>query len=258
MPLPKIQSVWFSFLMILLLAVVSTCATPEPVAEVSGKFSASDTPADSIAARIPDYSSSLITAKGKGKAFISEPGSSDRATLYFESNRQKSLITAKSGIGIEAGKLLTDGDTLIVYNKIDDYAQIISIKNNNLHSINNLASVNLLDILNIPVRADQITDVLENENAYRLRLSSGGEVFINKKNALVRQIDQPASTGLPYSRILYDGYEKINGLMLPRKITIFSADQSAKIDLLIQSLEVNPKLGELNIELPDDIKIYRQ
>ena len=250
----------FYFLIIPLLCLLSACATskPEPVSNTGRSFTPSNVSADSIAARIPNYSSSLMTAKGKGKAFISEPGNSQRTTLYFKSNRQKSLITAQNGIGIEGGKLLTDGDTLLVYNKIDDYAQIISIKDNNLHRINNLASINLLDILNIPIRAVQIDEVLENETTYLLRLSSGGEAYVNKKDALVRQLDQPASAGLPYSRILYDGYQKINGLILPRKITIFSTDQTAKIDLLMQSLEVNPKLGELTIDLPDDIKIYRQ
>lgn len=250
----------FGMLWVATLYLLASCATskPKPIAEEDIKFTEAAIPADSIARRIPDYSTSLMAVKGKGKAFISEPGNSQRATLYFESNRQRSLITAKNSIGIEGGELLTDGDSLLVYNKVDDYAQIISIKNNDLRSINNLASVNLLDILNIPVQAEQIRNVREHKNTYLLNLESGGKVFVNAQTSLVRQIDQPTSTGLPYSRILYDGYEKINGLMLPRKITIFSADKSAKIDLLIQSLQVNPALGKLEIDLPNDIKIYRQ
>lgn len=250
----------FGILVIAALYLFSACATskPEPVATGVNKFKASETTADSIATQIPNYSTSLATVKGKGKAIISEPENSQRATLYFASNRQKSLITAKNSIGIEGGKLLTDGDSLLVYNKVDDYAQIISIRNNDLQRINNLASINLLEILNIPVRAGQIDGVLEHENTYMLRLNSGGQIFVNKKTLLIRQIDQPSTTGLPYSRILYDAYDKVNGLTLPRKITIFSADKSAKINLLIQSLQVNPELDELKIDLPKDIKIYRQ
>lgn len=252
-----------SIIGILLMAALylfSACATskPKPVAAGANEFKPSQTTADSIAGQIPDYSISLETVKGKGKAIISEPENSQRATLYFASNRQKSLITAKNSIGIEGGKLLADGDSLLIYNKVDDYARIISIRNNDLQRINNLASINLLEILNIPVRAGQIEDVLEHENTYLLRLKSGGKIFVNKKTLLVRQVDQPTTTGLPYSRILYDAYDKVNGLTLPRKITIFSADKSAKINLLIQSLQVNPKLDELKIDLPPDIKIYRQ
>lgn len=245
-----------STFILLFVLFLSACSTTEII--TNENFRTSDTNVDSIMAGIPDYSASLNTVKGKGKAIISEPENSQRVTLYFSSNRQKSLITAKNSIGIEGGKLLTDGDSLLVYNRIDKYARKISIKNGDLQQINNLASINLLEILNFPMTNKQVKEVSENENSFLLQLKSGGQVYVKKEDNLVQQIDQPASSQLPYSRIIYDAYDTVDGLSLPRRITIFSADKSAKIQLLIQSLEVNPELGELTIDLPDDIKIYRQ
>jgi|AntRauTorcE11897_2_1112592.scaffolds.fasta_scaffold05652_2 hypothetical protein len=240
----------------LFITILTACSTTEIITDEN--FRPSDISADSIVAGIPDYSTTLLTVKGKGKAIVSEPENSQRATLYFSSNRKKSLITAKNSIGIEGGKLLTDGDSLLIYNKVDKYARKISVKNNDLERINNLASINLLEIFNIPVSKKQVKRILENEDSYLLKLQSGGEVFVNKNNNLIQQIDQPASSQLPYSRIIYDAYDTVEGLLLPRRITIFSRNKSAKIELLIQSLQVNPELGELKIDLPEDIKIYRQ
>jgi hypothetical protein len=245
--------------LVLFFVLISACATTKEVPAVTGEgFEASDTPADSITAVLPDYSSILKTVKGKGKAIISEPNNSNRVTLYFSGNRDKSLITIKNSIGIEGGQLLSDGDSLLVYNKVDKYARKISLKNGTLDNINNLASVNILKMLNMTLADESTQEVLENKSSYLIQLQSGGKIYVNKEKKVIEQINRPRSTGLPYSQIRYDGYSTIESLTLPRRITIFSADKSAKVDLLIQSLEVNPELDELAIDLPEDIKFYRE
>ncbi len=247
------------YLLLLFSVLLSACATTKEVPAVTGEgFEVSDTPADSITAALPDYSNALKTVKGKGKAIVSEPNNSERATLYFSGNREKSLITIKNSIGIEGGKLLSDGDSLLVYNRVDKYARKISLKDGSLNNINNLASVNILEMLNMAVAGGSVEEVLQNKNSYLLQLQSGGKIYVSKESNVIKQINRPRSSGLPYSQIRYDGYSTIEGLKLPRRITIFSADESAKVDLLIQSLEVNPELDELTIDLPDDIKIYRE
>lgn len=248
-----------TFSMLILIVALGACSTVKKIPAVQkGSFVPAEVPADSVTAQIPVYDDTLLAVKGKGKAIVSEPDNSQRVTLYFSSNRQKSLITAKTSIGIEGGKLLTDGDSLLIYNKVDKFARIIAIKNNNLKRINRLASLNLLEILNYPVQTNQVENILADDTLFMLVLTSGAHIFVDKETYLIKQVNQPASSGLPYSTILYDGYDTIDNLKLPRRITIFSSDRSSKIDLLIQSLEINPELGELEIELPDDIKIYRQ
>ena len=244
-------------LLVLLSALISSCTTVREVPAVAeGNYQPSEIPADSLVAAIPDYSDTFSTVKGKGKAIVSEPENSERVTLLFSSNREKSLITIRTSIGIEGGQLLTDGDSLLVYNKVDNFARKLSVTDGNLQSINNLATVNILDILNTPVSADQIEQIWENKNTYLVGLQSGARLYVSKNEMLVQQIDQPSTGNVPYSQIKYAGYQGIEGLKLPRRITIFSADNTAKVDLLIQSLEINPELGELTIDIPDDAKIY--
>lgn len=244
-------------LLIVLGALIAGCSTVREVPAVKeGNFAPSDTPADSLVAAIPDYSDTFNTVRGKGKAIVSEPENSERVTLLFSSNREKSLITIRNSIGIEGGQLLTDGDSLLVYNKVDNFARKLSVTGDDLQSINNLASVNILDILNTPVSADEIEQIWENKSTYLIGLQSGTRLYVGKSDMLVQQIDQPSTGNVPYSQIKYAGYQGIEGLKLPRRITIFSADNTAKVDLLIQSLEVNPELGELTIDIPDDAKIY--
>ncbi|MDZ7716214.1 MAG: DUF4292 domain-containing protein [Balneolaceae bacterium] len=238
------------------LMLFSACRTAKPI-ENTG-FSRSDINASELLSQIPDYTNTLHTLKGKGKAIVSEPGNTERVTIYFSSSRAKSHITVKNGVGIEGGQMLTDGDTLLVYNKIDNYARKISIKEGNLSKINNLASLNILDMINFSIKGESIKDVLENENHYLLNLDSGAKVYLNKEKTMIREVRQPKTSKLPYSKIMYDGYSTINGYELPRRITIISADETSKVAFLVQSLETNPPLEELSIEIPGDATVYNQ
>lgn len=247
----------FPYLLFLLVFITAACSTSKETVSES-EYSATSVEATKITRSLPDYSGSLSTLKGKGKAIVSEPGNNERVTIYFSSNRSKSLVTVRNGIGIEGGKLLTDGDSLLVYNKIDKFARKISIREGSLNRINNLASLNILDIINFTVDSSQVRQVLESEGSYRLRLNSGARIFVDKGTGLIMQVEQPRSSNLPYSRIEYEAYSEINGFMLPRRITIFSADKNSKVNLLVQSLEINPELEELEIELPKNTKVYYQ
>ncbi|MGK7369908.1 MAG: DUF4292 domain-containing protein [Candidatus Halalkalibacterium sp. M3_1C_030] len=247
----------FLYLLSLLVIITAACSTSKETVNDSG-FTDTGIEARNITSELPDYSGSLSTLKGKGKAIVSEPGTTDRVTIYFSSNRDKSLVTVKNGIGIEGGKLLTDGDSLLVYNKIDKFARKISIKDGSLNRINNLASLNILDIINFTVDSSQVAQVFENEELYRLMLNSGARIFVDKGTGLIIQVEQPRSSNLPYSRIEYEAYSEIKGFMLPRRITIFSADKNSKVNLLVQSLDINPELEELEIELPKNTKVYYQ
>lgn len=250
---------WTLLVLLSGLLLSAGCSTVKEVPAVGDEgFKPSDMPADSIISRIPDYQDQLQSVEGKGKAIVSEPGNSDRVTLYFKGNRSKSLITIKNSIGIEGGQILSDGDSLLIYNKVDKYARKISVTQPGIDNINNLATVNLVAMLTLPVPLKQVRRILENEDTYLLHLPSGARVYVNKENMRIRQVTRPAGVGAPYAQINYDGYSAIGGLQLPRRITIFSADRSAKVDLLVQSLEVNPDLDPLTIDLPDDIKIYHR
>ncbi|SMO32043.1 DUF4292 domain-containing protein [Fodinibius sediminis] len=221
-------------------------------------YSPSETDVQAIVRQLPDYTSRLQTLTGQGRAIVSEPNNTERLKLLFSSSRDRSLVTIRNGLGIEGGELLTDGDTLLVYNKIDKYARKIPIREGSLDRINKLASLNILDIINFSVAAGSIQKMHENKTHYQLFLNDGVRVFVDKKSLLVREVVQPPDTQLPYSRIQYDAYAQLKGFTLPRRITIFGAEQQSKIALQVGSLELNPELDTLTINLPDDIRIYNR
>lgn len=219
-------------------------------------FQSSSADVAEIVSQLPDYTTTLNTAEGKGRAIVSEPGNTERVTVLFSSNQQKSLVTIRNGIGIEGGQLLTDGDSLLVYNKVDKYARKLSIEGGNLNRINRLASLNILDMMNYSVSEDQVQRILENESTYQLQLKTDTKIYVSKDDFTILQIVQPRSSKLPYSKIEYDAYADINGFTLPRRISIFGSEGESKVALQITSLDLNVELDSLTINLPDDIDIY--
>lgn len=221
-------------------------------------FRRADISAEEVVKAIPKSETKLQTVKGKGRAIVSEPGNTERVTLKFASDTSQSLVTIRNGIGIEGGKMLADGDSLLIYNKVDSYARKISVRSERLKSINRLASLNILRMLRYRVDEEQIGVVEENELLYRLNLSTGTKVYIDKTSGHIREVEQPAYSKLPYSKIKYRSYAAVDGFMLPRRISIFGADEKSKIALQLTSLNLNPKLPVLEIKLPDDIRMYNR
>ncbi|MEX2605333.1 MAG: DUF4292 domain-containing protein [Gracilimonas sp.] len=252
----KIRSLHSLFIILLTGIIASSCSSAIPVLE--GDYSRSNVPEKEVTADIPNYSSELTSISGKGRALVSEPGNSDRVTIDFIANRELSLLTIQNRIGIEGGQLLVDRDSILIYNRLDKIAQKISIYDGRMTSLNELASINILDLINFKVLEDEISTVLENNNSYQLRLKNGTRVFVSKKDGWVEQVSQNQQGHTPYSRIIYESYGNLDGFILPRKITIFSADEDSRVVFLVRNLEVNPQIPDLKIDIPDNIVIQRR
>lgn len=235
-------------------AFLMSCRSSQKLSKEGFQPSSAD--AKSIVSSLPNYTQELQTLEGKGRAIVSEPGNTERVTLLFSSNRSKSLVTIRNGIGIEGGKLLTDGDTLLVYNKVDNYARKIPVHGGELTRINKLASLNILNMINYTIDTGEVTSIQENETHYKLMLKSGTQIFVNKELRVINEVIQADGTSLPYSRIEYDAYSDLEQFTLPRKIAIFGTEGESKIALQLQSLQLNPSLDPLIINLPEDIRIY--
>lgn len=247
---------------IILLLVTAACTTtrvPVAVPDVAGAdLQRADIAPDTLTARMPDFTGTLNALKGRGRAIVSEPGNSERVTVHFSGNRQKSRVTIKNGLGIEGGEIFSEGDSMLIYNKVDKIARKVSVGDEHLTSVSHLASVNIVEMMNFTVRSRQVASVYESDQSYLLLLDSGGEVYLDRNSYTVQQVNQPLRSGAPYSRIIYEAYGEIEGYILPRRVTIFSMDGSAKVTLLIQSLEINPEDLDLSIELPEDVKLVTQ
>ena len=231
--------------------------TPKNSLIIDPNYSPSTIAADIVLKNIPDYSKSLFSAKGSGRAMVSELGNSDRVSIEFETDSLLSLITFKNRIGIQGGAMLVDQDSITMYYKIDKIAQRVAITDGRLTSLNELASVNLLDLLNYKIRDEQISKVFESDTHYMLVFKNRGSAIVDIKSGLIDQVLQPTNTGLPYSSITYENYSELEGYTLPRKITIFSADGNSKVIFQIRGLEINPEELNLTIDIPKDITIQR-
>lgn len=214
-------------------------------------------PLHEIVDKIPNYSGKLVAVKGKGRAIVSEPGSSDQITIDFESDTTLSLLTFKNRIGITGGSMLVDADSILIYNKIDKYAQKVSVQDGRMTNLNELASVNLLDLMNFKIEIKDVEKILQSDTEYVLGFYNKGIARINKKTGTVSYVEQARSSGLPYSSLNYESYGSIDGYTLPRKITILSADRNSQVVFQVRSLKVNSNDLDLKIDIPNDVTIER-
>ena len=251
------RQIRYSFYIILMSGILfSACSTTE-TALTKGDFQRSNTDAKEVVSTIPDYTESLRTVSGKGRAIVSEPRNSDRVSIDFQADQEKSLLTIQNRIGIEGGQLLADQDSILIYNRVDDFAQKMSIYNSSMTSLNELASINILDLMNFKVRSGDVNSVLESDKLFQLRMDQGVRVFVSRSDGTVQQVVQTQRSVAPYSKIIYESYGTLEGFTLPRKITIFSADERSRVVFLVRSLNLNPNDLKLSIDIPDNIKIQR-
>ncbi|MEQ9309397.1 MAG: DUF4292 domain-containing protein [Balneolaceae bacterium] len=240
------------------LLLLSACRSTKPPVETVLQVDVEEY--SEIIDALPNYTNKLHAVSGKGRAIVSETGNSDRVTIEFETDSVLSLLTIKNRIGIVGGVMLVDEDSILIYNKIDNVAQKMSSSNGRRTSLNELASINLLDLLNYKIEIDDVFR-MERHSGSELKtfiiFKTGGYALISEKNGEIEYIEQPRSTGLPYSAIRYENYGQIDGFTLPRKITILSADEASKVVFQIRSLTVNPVTLQLSLQIPDDIQIQR-
>ena len=237
--------------------LLAACSTPRTVLDDEELQPAYIT-ADSLVSLVPDYSESLNTISGKGRAMVSEPGSSERVTLEYYSNRQTSLITIRTGVGIEGGSILADRDSILIYNRVDKIAEKVPVTEGRLTNVGSIASLNMLDLFNFVFHPEEIQRIFDDGEHYVVMLENEVLVRVQKNSGLIREVRRPVSSpGAAYSQIEYEGYATIEGFQLPRKITIFSRDGNSRAVFLVQQLEVNSELPPLELSIPDNVPILR-
>lgn len=242
--------------LILLIALIllAGCRTQVELLE-TGDLERADISAGEFIDLVPDYADSLFTLSGSGRAFISQPGNNDRVSLEFHSDREASLVTFRNRIGIEGGQLLVKDDSVLVYNRIDRTAERVSLHDANLTDVGSLATINLIELFHYPIDKTEITDVFQDHQYYVAATAAGGRITIDKENGFVLDLQTASGSGMPYSRINYESYERHEGFYLPKKITIFSSDGDTRVVLLVRQLQTNSPLPALEIDIPDEIPI---
>lgn len=248
----------FHFSIIFIFIFLSACSgSKELVEENNSNYNSYEGSISEILNEVPFYGNSIATVEGRGRAIVSETGNNERFTIEFASDTTISLLRIKNRIGIEGGAMLVDPDSILMYFKVDKIAQKISISDGRLTSLNELASINLIDLLHFKLTEEHVIEAYEGDDHYLLRLTSDGGVKVGKSSFLIEEVEQPFTAGLPYSKIIYENYGELDSYRLPRKITIFSNDRASKVTFQIRSLSLNIDQPDLTLDIPDNIVIER-
>jgi len=202
----------------------------------------------------PDEISSV---SGRAKAFISQPNTTDRATITFNSNGDSTLINVQNRIGIEGGLLLVTKDSLLLYNKIDKYIKKVHKQHNTLPELNGIGAINIIKLLRYQFTANEVEQILKKDTNYLVHLVDGRllEIATVTNKLRVTKLSVPYSSPLPYSSVLFEAYSSIEGHSLPRKLTIFSRERNSKVVLIINQLKINPSVLDLKPVYPKELKI---
>jgi len=213
--------------------------------------------AEMIVQNMPDYRESLNTLEGSGRAIVSEPDNNERVTVQFLSNREESRLSIKNSVGIEGGEIYVDRDSLLVYNKVDKFAEKVSVNEGKQTSVGSLATMNILDLFNFTVDVSEVVGVYEDADTFVLLLRDDSFVRLRKETYLVEEVVRRGAEGASIGRIEYDGFADLEGFMMPRRITVYSSNGTSRAVLIVQSLEINRELPDLTLTIPEDIPIYR-
>jgi len=143
-----------SFILLITMILFAGCRTQVELLE-TGDLERADISADEFVDLVADYSDSLFTLSGNGRAFISQPGNNDRISLEFHSDKEASLVTFRNRIGIEGGQLLVKDDSVLVYNRIDRTAERVSLRDANLTDVGSLATINLIELFHYPINENR-------------------------------------------------------------------------------------------------------
>lgn len=233
-----------------------SCSSAVPVLNLS-EMNRSDIPAEQILENLPDYRQTLTAISGSGRAIVSEPNNNERVSLQFQSTREESLIKIRNSLGIEGGQIYVDGDSLLIYNRVEKYAEKVPLHESRLTSIGSIASINILDLLNYTAEPDNVVSVYQNDDYFVLVMENDSYVHIHRDSNSITEVVHATGSDAPYSRIEYEGYSDVNGFQLPGRITIYSREGDSRAALLVQRLETNADLPALHLSIPDDIPVFR-
>lgn len=243
-------------LVVLVAVILAACSSPKKLT-IEGDFQASSRNGTEILAEMNRPQVLIQGLSGRARAQYSGPGSSERSTVIFESDRVKTLMTFRNNLGIEGGKLYIDADSVTWYNRIDQVAQRVSVDDTDVLTDQGLYAVNLLKLLNPNLESVRPRRVYENETSWRIDFDDQNTYVFDKNTGDIVQMEQFTLNNFAFSTYLFGNFADVNGYRLPRNIQITTKDRRANIYLSIGSYEVNPARLDFNLDLPSHVRIDR-
>lgn len=240
----------------LLTGMLYSCA-PRPIVINNDFVLSSRNPSEVLyELRKPDVAVNGIS--GRARAQYSGPGSSERSTVTFASDRDRTLLVFRNSLGIEGGRLLVEPDSVTFYNRIEQVAQKVGADNHDALFDNGIYAVNMLSILNPDLEKRSPRRIYENESAWRITFDDHVSMVFDKSNGDLMQFDFRVLNNFAFSTYLFANYTEIDGYRFPRNIQITTVDKKANIFLNMQSYVVNPAYLDLTLDIPGHVRIDRQ
>lgn len=243
---------WFAGVVLL---VVAGCR-PRPIS-FDDSFSASGVNPAELINRLELPEAPIEGLSARGRAQYSAPGSSDRSTIVFASDRTRTLLTLRNSLGIEGARLLVDSDSITIYNRVEQTAQRISRGRQDTMLDYSFYAVNLLSVLSPDFDSYSPRSVLENDTSWMILFADQTRMVFNKSDRRLTRIDFHTHSPFDFSTYLFANHVQVNGYWLPRNIQILSRDKKSTILLQIQSYEVNPPGLSFELDIPSNIRIER-
>ncbi|MCH8495921.1 MAG: DUF4292 domain-containing protein [Balneolales bacterium] len=243
-------------LFIVVLMVALAGCTPRPVTiEQDNNFTSSNRNPQEILDLVTSNRPLINSLSGRARAQFSTPGSSERSTVQYGSDRDRSLLTFRNSLGIEAGRLLVETDSVTLFNRIDQVVQKVGSQNQDILLDNGYYAVNMLNVLNPDLTQLRPRRVSENATSWRITFDDNTQMVFDKETYVLTSVQYYVQSPIAFSTYLFANHTDVNGYPLPRNVQILSNDKKSSIFLTMQSYEVNPPGLNLDLEIPSHIRV---
>ncbi|MCH8568097.1 MAG: DUF4292 domain-containing protein [Balneolales bacterium] len=246
-----------AFATILCILIITASCSRTTVLTETGDFRASElTPAE-IMPLLQPGSIEVNAVEGRASARISGPGVSEQATLLFTSDRNQSLIVLRNNLGMEGGRIYSDGDSVTVLDRIEKTAYRMAREDSGYYLLSGFTAFNVIEFIIPRFDESDVKEILENDDIWRLKLKDRTQLDFKKQNGSLLRLTKFSLDPAAYSEFIFTNHAGIRGVQLPRRIQMLSTDQNSTIFLIIQALEINPSPLNFDINIPSDIPLIR-
>ncbi len=240
-----------------MLVLLAACSVTEPLQVDDVAFVPSEVGKEAFFEEYASHNLIPRALSGRASVQVSEPGHTERANVRFRSDRSQSLLLISNNLGIEGGRIYSDPDSVIVYNRIDQVAHKMSHEDAAWFYLNGIGAMNLIRMLHPFTAPDQIGAIFESDDFFLVETQNGERHLLGRDRLVLRRTERLDVHPEAYSTFHFDNHAELDGYHLPRRIRILSYDGNSNIFLVIRALEVNPADLDFDPGVPDNIDIIR-
>lgn len=247
------------YVLIIVVLFLVSCASGRKITEPSEVgFVPSSITASEIIQLMQVSTEPIQAIEGRARSQASGPDYSERATVHFLSDREQSMLIIRNQLGIEGGRILSDRDSVLIYDPIERRAWKMSLDAADRVLLNGFSAFNLLDFLIPEINEEEVVAVLEHGAQLKLILEDGSELVVQRESGVLDSFFVPSDAPETFNRFIFTNHARISGVVLPRRIQILSNDNKSNIFMHIQELTLNPANPVFELNIPSSVPIERR